>query len=119
MPEFDPLRSDAPVIVYLDFKSPYAFIAKDPTREMAAERGIHEVNFSGMPIILMRQEGTNKALKARYPLITISMAMDLMTFLKQQEDLRAAVPSGSPVISALDDSIRDDMRELQPGFGVS
>lgn len=31
------MRSDAPLIVYLDIKSPYAFIAKDPTFQMADE----------------------------------------------------------------------------------
>lgn len=37
---FDPLRSDRPLVVYVDLKSPYAFIAKDPTREMAERLGI-------------------------------------------------------------------------------
>lgn len=37
---FDPLRSDRPLIVYLDYKSPYAFIAKDPTYELGAALGI-------------------------------------------------------------------------------
>ncbi|HYC00988.1 MAG TPA: DsbA family protein [Candidatus Limnocylindrales bacterium] len=36
----DPLRSDRPLIVYIDFKSPYAFIAVQPTYEMAGELGI-------------------------------------------------------------------------------
>ena len=36
---FDPLRSDRPLIVYVDYKSPYAFIAKDPTCELAAALG--------------------------------------------------------------------------------
>ena len=31
----DPLRSFAPLIVYIDIKSPYAFVAKDPTRRLA------------------------------------------------------------------------------------
>ncbi len=35
-----PLRSDAPLIVYLDFKSPYAYLAKDPTRQLEADFGI-------------------------------------------------------------------------------
>ena len=35
-----PMRSDAPLIVYLDFKSPYAYLAKDPTRELEADFGI-------------------------------------------------------------------------------
>lgn len=37
---FDPFRSAAPLIVYLDIKSPYAFIARGPTRAMAASLGI-------------------------------------------------------------------------------
>jgi 2-hydroxychromene-2-carboxylate isomerase len=37
---FDPWRSHAPLIVYVDVKSPYAFIARDPTRAMARELGI-------------------------------------------------------------------------------
>ena len=36
----DPLRSDRPLIVYLDFKSPYAYLAWQPTRDMARELGI-------------------------------------------------------------------------------
>ena len=36
----DPLRSEAPLIVYLDFKSPYAYLAKDPTRQLARDFGI-------------------------------------------------------------------------------
>lgn len=37
---FDPWHSDRPLIVYMDIKSPYAFIAKDPTYRMAEELGI-------------------------------------------------------------------------------
>ena len=37
---FDPLHSDSPLIVYIDFKSPYAFIAKDPTYALADQLGI-------------------------------------------------------------------------------
>lgn len=40
MIDFDPLRSSAPLIVYLDVKSPYAFVAKDPTRALGEELGI-------------------------------------------------------------------------------
>ena len=40
VPPFDPLVSDRPLIVYVDIKSPYAFIAKDPTRDMARGLGI-------------------------------------------------------------------------------
>jgi 2-hydroxychromene-2-carboxylate isomerase len=37
---FDPFVSEAPLIVYVDYKSPYAFIAKDPTYALAAELGV-------------------------------------------------------------------------------
>lgn len=36
----DPLASAAPLIVYLDIKSPYAYLAKDPTYALAEELGI-------------------------------------------------------------------------------
>lgn len=36
----DPLHSSADLIVYLDVKSPYAYLAKDPTRTLTAEFGI-------------------------------------------------------------------------------
>ena len=35
-----PLESASPLIVYLDIKSPYAYLAKDPTRQLEAEFGI-------------------------------------------------------------------------------
>jgi 2-hydroxychromene-2-carboxylate isomerase len=37
---FDPLTSSAPLIVYIDCKSPYAYLAKDPTYAMGEELGI-------------------------------------------------------------------------------
>ncbi len=37
---FDPLASSAPLIVYIDYKSPYAYLAIEPTYAMAAELGI-------------------------------------------------------------------------------
>jgi len=37
---FDPLRSDSPLIVYVDFKSPYAYLAKDPTYALERDFGI-------------------------------------------------------------------------------
>lgn len=37
---FDPLESRAPLTVYLDIKSPYAFVAKDPTYALADELDI-------------------------------------------------------------------------------
>jgi 2-hydroxychromene-2-carboxylate isomerase len=38
--EFDPLTSSASLIVYIDYKSPYAYLAVDPTIAMADELGI-------------------------------------------------------------------------------
>jgi 2-hydroxychromene-2-carboxylate isomerase len=38
--DFDPWRSERPLIVYIDFKSPYAFLAKDPTHRLAEVLGI-------------------------------------------------------------------------------
>lgn len=35
-----PLQSDSPLIVYLDLKSPYAYLAKDPTRQLERDFGI-------------------------------------------------------------------------------
>jgi len=37
---FNPLASSAPLIVYIDYKSPYAYLAKDPTYSMADKLGI-------------------------------------------------------------------------------
>jgi 2-hydroxychromene-2-carboxylate isomerase len=37
---FDPLASSAPLIVYIDYKSPYAYLAKDPTYALHDELGI-------------------------------------------------------------------------------
>ena len=36
---FRPLQSDSPLIVYVDYKSPYAYLAKDLTYELADELG--------------------------------------------------------------------------------
>lgn len=44
-----PLKSDAPVIVYIDFKSPYAYLAVEPTRELERELG---VQFDWRPFVL-------------------------------------------------------------------
>ena len=40
MTPFEPLQSQCPLIVYMDFKSPYAYLAKDPTYAIADELGI-------------------------------------------------------------------------------
>jgi 2-hydroxychromene-2-carboxylate isomerase len=37
---FDPFRSDKPLILYVDFKSPYAYLAKDPAYAIEDEFGI-------------------------------------------------------------------------------
>ena len=37
---FDPLGSSAPLVVYIDYKSPYAFAAKDVTYALAAELNV-------------------------------------------------------------------------------
>ena len=37
---FDPLASSAPLIVYIDYKSTYAYLAKDPTYALVDEFGI-------------------------------------------------------------------------------
>ena len=39
-PPFERLRGDVRLAVYIDLKSPYAYIAIDPTRQMAAKLGI-------------------------------------------------------------------------------
>jgi 2-hydroxychromene-2-carboxylate isomerase len=40
MAAFDPLASDSPLIVYIDFKSPYAYLASEPTFELEDQLGI-------------------------------------------------------------------------------
>lgn len=44
-----PLRSDAPVIVYLDIKSPYAYLAVEPTRQLEQTLGMR---FDWRPFVL-------------------------------------------------------------------
>ncbi len=45
----EPLSTDAPAIVYIDFKSPYAYLAVAPTRELERELG---VAFDWRPFVL-------------------------------------------------------------------
>ncbi|MCY3858336.1 MAG: DsbA family protein [Gammaproteobacteria bacterium] len=40
MSTYDPRRSDARLIVYLDVKSPYAYLAKDPTKQLIRDFNI-------------------------------------------------------------------------------
>lgn len=49
MQRLDPLRSEAPLIVYLDVKSPYAFVAVKPTLELEARLG---TRFDWRPLTL-------------------------------------------------------------------
>ena len=44
-----PLHSESPVIVYIDFKSPYAYLAVEPTRELERQLG---VQFDWRPFVL-------------------------------------------------------------------
>jgi 2-hydroxychromene-2-carboxylate isomerase len=44
-----PLATDAPAIVYIDFKSPYAYLAIEPTRELERQLG---VQFDWRPFVL-------------------------------------------------------------------
>jgi 2-hydroxychromene-2-carboxylate isomerase len=37
---FEPLNSSAPLIIYIDYKSPYAYLAKDPTYALEDDLGI-------------------------------------------------------------------------------
>src|SRR5208337_1382457 len=37
---FNPLASSAPLVVYIDYKSPYAYLAKEPTYAIEEELGI-------------------------------------------------------------------------------
>ena len=52
-----PLQSDAPLIVYIDVKSPYAFIALKPTLALEAELGL-QFDFR-------RQPSTYRAISAQ------------------------------------------------------
>jgi 2-hydroxychromene-2-carboxylate isomerase len=45
----EPLATDAPAIVYVDFKSPYAYLAIEPTRELERELGLQ---FDWRPFVL-------------------------------------------------------------------
>ena len=44
-----PLATDSPAIVYLDFKSPYAYLAIEPTRALERKLG---VQFDWRPFVL-------------------------------------------------------------------
>lgn len=42
-PEFEALRGDARLAVYIDLESPYAYLAIEPTRDMARALGVDVV----------------------------------------------------------------------------
>ena len=52
-----PLKSDAPLIVYLDYKSPYAYLAKDPTYALEDRYGI-EIDWRPLSLNIGRFLGT-------------------------------------------------------------
>jgi len=56
------LESDAPVIVYTDIKSPYAFVAVRPTLELESRLGVH---FDWRPITLDIPSYLGSATKSR------------------------------------------------------
>ena len=81
--QFDPLSSRAPLIIYIDFKSPYAYLAKDPTMAMGDRLGIEidwrpftldipsylgsaKLNGEGQVVESQRSESQWKAVKAAY-----------------------------------------------------
>ncbi|MGH7292755.1 MAG: DsbA family protein, partial [Myxococcota bacterium] len=59
MTPFAPLESDSPLIVYIDFKSPYAFVAVGPTRALAAELGI-EIDWRPLVLDIPSYAGSAK-----------------------------------------------------------
>jgi 2-hydroxychromene-2-carboxylate isomerase len=54
-----PLKTDAPLIVYLDFKSPYAYLAKDPTYALENRYGI-EIDWRPLTLNIGSYLGTAK-----------------------------------------------------------
>ncbi len=56
----DPLASDAPVIVYTDYKSPYAFLAKDPLYALEDKYGV-EFDWRPLTLDIPSYLGTAKA----------------------------------------------------------
>jgi 2-hydroxychromene-2-carboxylate isomerase len=60
---FDPWRSEQPLIVYVDVKSPYAFIARAPTRALASELGI-EVDWRPLTLDIPSYLGSARLDKA-------------------------------------------------------
>jgi 2-hydroxychromene-2-carboxylate isomerase len=80
---FDPLSSRAPLIIYIDFKSPYAYLAKDPSWVLGDKLGIEidwrpftldipsylgsaKLDSEGRVVESQRSETQWKAVKAAY-----------------------------------------------------
>ncbi len=59
----DPLTSDKPLIVYLDFKSPYAYLAKDPTYQLEDDFGI-EIDWRPLALNIPSYLGSAKTSKS-------------------------------------------------------
>ena len=57
---WDALHSDSPLIVYLDFKSPYAYLAKDPAYALEDEFGI-EIDWRPLTLDIPSYLGSAKA----------------------------------------------------------
>jgi 2-hydroxychromene-2-carboxylate isomerase len=81
--QFDPLHSRAPLIIYIDFKSPYAYLAKDPSWALGDKLGIEidwrpftldipsylgsaKLDAEGRVVESQRSETQWKAVKAAY-----------------------------------------------------
>lgn len=61
-PEFERLRGAARLAVYIDLKSPYAFIAIDPTRDMARSVGV-EIDWRPFTLDIPSYLGSAKLVK--------------------------------------------------------
>ena len=85
-------------------------------KRIAAQNGIHNPNLTGLPIILMWQQGTNPQLKARYPIVTMSPETDLIKFFSEQKS-RIKELENAATIEDIQDSTVEDIEDLQPGFG--
>ena len=62
-----PLHSDAPLIVYIDVKSPYAFIALKPTLALEAELGL-QFDFRPLTLDIPSYLGSAEKKRARWSL---------------------------------------------------
>ena len=56
----DPLQSDAPLIIYMDYKSPYAFLALEPTYQLEDDFGVR-IDWRHLTLDIGSYLGTAKA----------------------------------------------------------